>query len=762
MRIHAQGSSSVGPSTDAAPYIVPSRDDVSAVSVLTVGDSVNNKPDSATPYRMVGIPDGLGLLDNGDKTFTLFMNHELASTAGVPRQHHGTDPSGRGAFVSQWRIVGAGHPTLPFLTVLEGRDLIQAVRIFDVATRSYRAPLPNSTAGAGEDDFNRLCSADLPALSAFFFNGLGTQDRIYMNGEESGSQNGRAFAHVVSGALTGTTFELPRLGDAAWENVVANPFPQALTIVMLNDDRSPAGQVYMYVGTKLDPAANRGANPAELAGLNNGELFGVVVSGFAAEPAAGIPSGTRFTTASLGDVTATTGPELESQSNALGVTAFARPEDGQWDPDNPRHYYFTTTGRQGTGGGIATRLWRLAFDDQTNPTQGGVIEMLLDGSEGIRNLDNMTIDRAGNVYLQEDLGNVAELSRIWRYNIATDSLIELAASSPEYFTSGSANYQTADDETSGIIDASAVLGPGWFLATVQSHASANDPELVQRGQLVAMNVQTPVPVSPRLQNISTRGRVQTGDDVLIGGFFVTGSTQKRVIVRALGPSLKAGGLPLAGRLEDPTVELFDADGDLIAANDNWRDSQEAEITASGLAPNENAESAIVRMLEPSFYTAVVRGKNSSSGIALAETYDLDNGGTGKLANLATRGFVETGDNALIGGFIVGAGDPGLNARVVVRAIGPTLGNAGLPSPLQDPAVELFDSNGERLEFNNNWRDGQQDELEQIGLAPADDREAAVVTTLPAGAYTAVVRGVSETTGSGLVEIYHLPAASAGN
>ena len=756
-----QGGSTIGPSTGAAPYIVPSRDDVSTVSVLTVGDSVNNKPDGVAPYRMVGIPDGLGILDHGDQTFTLFMNHELAPAAGVPRRHHGLDPSGRGAFVSQWRIAGAGHPTLAPLTVLEGRDLIQTVRIFDIATRSYRAPVPNPIAGSGEDDLNRLCSADLPAVSAFASNGLGTTDRIFMNGEESGSENGRAFAHVVSGAQAGTTFELPRLGDAAWENVVANPFAQPLTIVMLNDDRSPAGQVYMYVGTKLDAAANAGATPVDLAGLNNGELFGIAVSGFASEPAAGIPNGTRFTTVSLGDVTALTGPQLDAQSNAGSVTRFARPEDGQWDPNNPRSYYFATTGQQGTASSIATRLWRLAFDDVTNPTQGGFIEMVLDGSEGIRNLDNITIDRAGNVYLQEDLGGVAELSRIWRYHIATDSLTEIAASSAQYFTSGSANFQTIDDETSGIIDASSVLGAGWFLATSQSHASAGDAELVQRGQLVAINVRTPTPVPSRLRNISTRGRVQTRDNVLIGGFFVTGQNQRRVVVRAIGPSLNASGVRLPGRLEDPTLELFDANGALIVANDNWQDSQETELAASGLAPAENAESAIVRLLDPGSYTAVVRGRNESTGLAVVEAYDLESSEGGKLANIATRGFVETGDNVLIGGFIVGAGDPGWNLRVVARAIGPTLAARGVPTPLQDPTLELFDSNGLRIAFNDNWRDAQQVEIEQTGLAPGDDREAAIAMTLPPGAYTTVVRGVSDTTGSGLVEIYNVPGVQSG-
>lgn len=772
------GTTGQGPSTDSAPYIVPSQPNVTTVSVFTVGDSVNNKPNSTTPYRMVGVPDGLGLLDNGDKTFTLYMNHEIAPTSGVPRVHHGSDTSGRGAFVSQWRIVGADHPTLPFLTVLNGRDFTQEVRIFDVVTRTYRAPLANPVPGAGEDDFNRLCSADLPSRSAFFFRGLGTTDRIYMNGEESPAENGRAFGHVLTGAFAQTTFELPRLGDAAWENVIANPFPQAKTIVMLNDDQAAVGgQVYMYVGTKLDPAANPSANPVELAGLNNGELYGVAVTGFLTEPQAGIPSGTRFTLSPFGDVTAVTGPQLEAQSNALGVTSFARPEDGQWDPNNPRHYYFATTGQQGTGGAIATRLWRLAFDDQTNPVLGGRIQMLLDGTEGIKNLDNLTIDQFGHVLLQEDLGNNADLSKIWRYNIATDRLVEVAAASPTYFKSESPDFQTNDEETSGIIDASTVLGPGWFLANAQSHSSANDPELVERGQLVAINVPgptpsptplptptptvtpTPNPERPRLQNISTRAQVQTGDKVLIDGFGIVGSNQKRVIVRALGPSLSNNGAPLPGRLQDPTLELRNANGGLIVANDNWRQSQEAEIQESGLAPNNNAESAIIRTLDPGFYTAVVRGKDDSTGIGLAETYDLDLTGKSKLVNISTRGFINAGDDALIGGFIAGGGDPGGQLRVVVRALGPTLRQYGLPTPLQDPTVELVNSNGMRIDFNNDWRDTQEAELKKTGLAPENDREAALVTNLPEGSYTAVVRGRVEPTGSGLVEVYNVPPAN---
>lgn len=210
------------------------------------------------------------------------------------------------------------------------------------------------------------------------------------------------------------------------------------------------------------------------------------------------------------------------------------------------------------------------------------------------------------------------------------------------------------------------------------------------------------------------------------------------------------------------LERHDANGGLIVANDNWRESQQAEIEASGLAPSNDAESAIVRTLDPNVYTAILRGKNNGTGIGLAEMYDLDATGNPKLANISTRGFVETGDNSLIAGLIVGSGDAGLTSRVVVRAIGPTLNNSGVPTPLQDPTLELFDRNGMSIGFNNNWRDTQEIELPQTGLAPNDERESALVTNLPAGAYTAVVRGLLETTGNGLVEIYNVPAANSGS
>lgn len=252
----------------------------------------------------------------------------------------------------------------------------------------------------------------------------------------------------------------------------------------------------------------------------------------------------------------------------------------------------------------------------------------------------------------------------------------------------------------------------------------------------------------KLLNISTRLRVQTGDNALIGGFIILGTEPKRVIVRAIGPSL--AGVP--GALADPILELHEP-GDVVVTNDNWRSDQEAEIIATTIPPSNDLESAIVANLNPGTYTAVVRGKDGGTGIGLVEAYDLSQAADSRMANISTRGFVETGDNAMIGGLIIGPSD-GAGTTIVVRAIGPSLTGQGVPNALQDPILELHDTNG-NVTTNDNWRATQEGEIQATGLAPTDDHESAILATLAPGNYTAVVRGVNNTTGNGLVEVYHL-------
>lgn len=250
-----------------------------------------------------------------------------------------------------------------------------------------------------------------------------------------------------------------------------------------------------------------------------------------------------------------------------------------------------------------------------------------------------------------------------------------------------------------------------------------------------------------LQNVSTRTRVGTGDEVLIGGVIVTGTEEKKVIFRALGQ-----GNGSLDPLVDPLLELHDADGALIATNDNWFDTQASEIELSDLAPLGPFDSAILLGLLPGQYTAIVSGRDGGSGTGLVELYDIDPQTDSTLANLSSRGKVGTGDDVMIGGFILGGGGGGLTT-VVVRAIGPSLGLAS--TGLADPNLELYDEDGALIVSNDNWKDTQEDEITAAGFAPADDREAALIMDLPPGNYTAIVRGQANTTGIALVEVYRV-------
>lgn len=264
---------------------------------------------------------------------------------------------------------------------------------------------------------------------------------------------------------------------------------------------------------------------------------------------------------------------------------------------------------------------------------------------------------------------------------------------------------------------------------------------------------TPTPTPAQLLNISTRTRVGTGDNILIGGFILTGSQDKKVILLAKGPSLSSGGTPVAGRMADPNLELHDGNGVLIANNDDWINSPErAQIEASGFAPSNDKESAILRTLAPGLYTGVLTGKDNTTGIALVEVYDLDAKVDSVLANISSRGHVDSGDNVMIGGFV--AGNESGDAKVLVRGIGPSLAGK-VPGPLDDPILELHDSNGATLETNDDWRDSpNRAAIEATGIPPSHDAESAILRVVAPESYTAVLRGK---TGSGiaLVEIYNI-------
>jgi hypothetical protein len=256
----------------------------------------------------------------------------------------------------------------------------------------------------------------------------------------------------------------------------------------------------------------------------------------------------------------------------------------------------------------------------------------------------------------------------------------------------------------------------------------------------------------QLLNISGRADVQAADKIADGGFIVKGTGNKRVLMRGIGPSLSSGGQPVNGRLDDPVIELHDASGATIAVNDNWRATQQDEIQQTGLAPTDDRESALIASLAPGNYTAILRGANGGTGIGLVEIYDLEPQSGSEFANLSVRADVETDDNVLIDGVILGGVAP---KRILFRALGPSLTSSGQPvqGRLTDPTMELHDVNGALLATNDNWRDASNASDIQAVLPPPDDHESAILVTLGPGNYTSVVRGVNNATGIALNEVY---------
>jgi uncharacterized delta-60 repeat protein len=255
------------------------------------------------------------------------------------------------------------------------------------------------------------------------------------------------------------------------------------------------------------------------------------------------------------------------------------------------------------------------------------------------------------------------------------------------------------------------------------------------------------------QNLSARAHVFTGQRILIAGFIIEGSENKPLLIRGLGPSLASLGIPTP--LANPTLSLLDHTGALIAANDNWKDTQQTQIQATGLAPPNNLEAAILVTLSPGAYTVFLQGKAMTTGIALAEVYDVDPNVNAQPTNLSARAFVGTGSDVLIGGTIIG-GNAGSLQRVLVRALGPSLASAGVATPLADPTLSLHNANGNVIASNDNWKNSQQADIAATGKAPPNDHESAILALLAPGNYTAIVAGKNGTTGVALVEFYSLP------
>jgi secreted PhoX family phosphatase len=471
-----------GPQSSQTPYITPTAPGWTVTSLLTVGDTAKE-----VPYRMVGVPDGMGAVagkfaENGeyvaDKAYmTIFLNHELGTTQGIARAHGQT-----GAFVSQWTV----H--LNTLQVKWGADLIQRVMTWENGA---------FTDTTGATQFGRFCSSDLPRRGAFFnpANGNGFDGLIYMTGEESGNE-GRAFGIVASGEEKGTAYQLPYLGRFSWENSVAHPRAGDKTLVVGLDDSSP-GQIYFYMGEK-----QRQGNPVERAGLQNGKLYGLKVVNGGANYANGAvalenagPINGRFELVDLSAQATGSGATLQLESTANGVTEFARPEDGFWDTTNPRVFYWVTTGRSDQ----SSHLYKLTFDSLAEAT-GGTIEMVLDaaslvGTDGTaaRFFDNIVVDGQGDILIQEDPGNADYVAKVWKFNPVTRQATQIFEADRARFQPGAPGFLTKDEENSGVIEVTDIVrNARWFddsrryyLGVMQAHYDIPG-ELVQGGQLYLM------------------------------------------------------------------------------------------------------------------------------------------------------------------------------------------------------------------------------------------------------------------------------------
>ena len=484
-----------GPNTKTAPYLKPVVGGVQITSLLTVGEGA-----AGNGYRYVGIPDGLGAHRGADDDIVILNNHELRDTVGVPRRH-----GQKGAFVS--RLVLDSET----LRVKRGRDLINpGVRFWDYVSKKY------VTAGARFADgtvqpvaFSRFCSGTLSDPGLFWNEetGRGYRGQIYFANEEAGDA-GRVFGVTTEGNAT----QLPRLGLASWENTVPAPNQTDTTLVMGNEDGpGDASQVFAYVGTK-----NAAGNAVWRAGLTNGQshVIDAVDQAVANDAEWRATYGTGVSApVKLNPVDwRQTGADLNAEAQDQGLS-LNRVEDGHWDPLSPNDYYFLTTEGGATDGlGVDSRdgggLWRLSFSDIEDPAAGATLTLLLDGSETIRfgerklaKPDNMTIDRHGNLLIQEDPGGNNHLARVVAYRIADGALGVVARFDPTLFGPGALEDParlTIDEESSGIIDAEDLFEEeGTFLLDAQIHTSKGLPggtgrrtveELVERGQLMKLTV----------------------------------------------------------------------------------------------------------------------------------------------------------------------------------------------------------------------------------------------------------------------------------
>ena len=507
-----------GPSSSQSSYLTPTAPGWSATAIMTVGDRVGGLP---AGYMFAGIPDGLGAYSNGDGTMTVLANHEIGATQTTPPVLLGTARAhgAAGGFVSKWVI------NTSTWQVISGGDFVTSPTNQMMWDTTANAGAGNWVARTASNPYAYLrpCSADLPKLEAFYDasnGGTGYNGLIFLNGEETGAE-GKGLAWIVTGTEAGKVYELPHHGKYSWENALARSnyglSPSATnllqTVVVGTDDTTP-GEVYVYIGTK-----NNTGNAVQKAGLANGLTYGLKVltaTGYTGdilfENATGI-TGTFglaqiFDNATLANKT---GAQFQAESLRLKVTQFARPEDAQWiDEDS---LVFATTGATVNGvANITAKIYQLDFNsDATNGilTTGGNIKVLvnsanLTGKDGAKaaSFDNLTLGEDGLLYIQEDPGSREYVAKHWVVNplagnqaAVEASAVQIFESDRSRFTTGAVNFQTIDEEHSGIIDITSIVADGitgskWFLVATQNHAAAtgaNAATLVEGGQFIALN-----------------------------------------------------------------------------------------------------------------------------------------------------------------------------------------------------------------------------------------------------------------------------------
>jgi hypothetical protein len=496
--VSAASSMAHGPSTTTDPYVHPVADDVKITSLLTVGDAGS----ASNGYEMVGVPDGLGLTKVDGKV-TLLMNHELRDAPGEEQgiaRRHGQI----GAFVSRWTIDPAT------LRVTSGADLLDpGVRYWDYPNGRYVTANPRfADLAAQQLSFGRFCSGTLSDPGVFYNQktGAGYRGQLYFGNEEDGD-NGRSFAVTLGGTATA----LPRLGLFSWENTKPADNRTDRTLVMGNEDGPGDGsQLWAYVGTKT-----KSGSAVTRAGLTDGLSFVIdAVDSAVADDAQfrstyGVGKPAPVTLANV--PWSLTGALQNAIGKDVGLS-LNRIEDGHWDPNHRNDFYFVTTeGGEKSGTGLDARdgggLWRLRFKDIDHPLWGGTLTLLLDGSQSLgasepkfNKPDNMTMDRHGNVLIQEDPGNNNHIARIIGYRVSDGALGVIARFDESKFGPGAIDDParlTTDEESSGIIDTERLLGSGTFLFDAQVHTAKNLPtgtgpdtvqELVENGQLLLMKV----------------------------------------------------------------------------------------------------------------------------------------------------------------------------------------------------------------------------------------------------------------------------------